>query len=194
MGFFSKLKFWAKPEEEATGPRAAPEAAPGIAPDTAPDGAPAARPAPQEAAVTAGEPWQRELTLALRAAEPRLSQWLALALQGVTEKGPQLWARLEFLFRALGAPEAEARDFTARFSAWLDAMEYRRVEEFRSELQYRLALALDLEDEEDERSRLLLKLSEGWKRPANASPSASTACWRTTRPWTRASGKSWRKS
>ena len=35
-----------------------------------------------------------------------------------------------------------------------------RVEEFKSELQYRLALALDLEDEEDERDRLFLKLSE----------------------------------
>ena len=38
---------------------------------------------------------------------------------------------------------------------------YQEVEEFRSELQYRLALALDLEDEEDERSRLFLKLSQG---------------------------------
>ncbi|NLY42071.1 MAG: signal recognition particle-docking protein FtsY, partial [Desulfovibrionales bacterium] len=35
------------------------------------------------------------------------------------------------------------------------------VDEFRSELQYRMALALDLEDEEDERSRLFLKLSAG---------------------------------
>jgi fused signal recognition particle receptor len=40
-------------------------------------------------------------------------------------------------------------------------MEYEQVEEFRSELQYRLALALDLEDEEDERSRLMLKLTDG---------------------------------
>ncbi len=43
-------------------------------------------------------------------------------------------------------------------------MDYRLVEEFRSELQYRLALALDLEDEEDERSRLFLKISEGLSR------------------------------
>ena len=40
-------------------------------------------------------------------------------------------------------------------------MEYEEVELFRSELQYRLALALDLEDEEDERNRLFLKLSQG---------------------------------
>jgi fused signal recognition particle receptor len=38
------------------------------------------------------------------------------------------------------------------------------LEEFRSELQYRLALALDLEDEEDERNRLFLKLSDGLAR------------------------------
>ncbi|MCK9238985.1 signal recognition particle-docking protein FtsY [Desulfocurvus sp.] len=173
MGFFSKLKFWSKKDGDAAPGPEAPACAPGSeatgaapAPGALADAqAPAAAaPAPQEAAVTADAPWQRELTLALRAAEPRLSQWLALALQGVTEKGPQLWERLEFLFRALGAPEAEARDFNARFSAWLEAMEYERVEEFRSELQYRLALALDLEDEEDERSRLLLKLSEGLEK------------------------------
>ncbi|MBT8762521.1 signal recognition particle-docking protein FtsY [Desulfohalobiaceae bacterium Ax17] len=40
-------------------------------------------------------------------------------------------------------------------------MDYELISEFRSELQYRLALALDLEDEEDERNRLFLKLSEG---------------------------------
>ena len=48
----------------------------------------------------------------------------------------------------------------ARFRAWLGQMGYRKVAEFKSELQYRLALALDLEDEEDERDRLFLKLSE----------------------------------
>ena len=36
--------------------------------------------------------------------------------------------------------------------------------DFRSELQYRLALALDLEDEEDERSRIFLKLHQGLER------------------------------
>ncbi len=43
-------------------------------------------------------------------------------------------------------------------------MEYSHVDEFRSELQYRLALALDLEDEEDERNRLMLKLRDGLAR------------------------------
>ena len=43
-------------------------------------------------------------------------------------------------------------------------MDYRYVADFRSELQYRLALALDMEDEEDERSRLFLKISQGLSR------------------------------
>lgn len=120
--------------------------------------------APQETALKAEEPWQTELTLALRDAEPKLSQWLTLVLEGVEEKGPKLWERLEFLFGALGAPAEEAQDFIKRFDAWLDMMEYEQVEEFRSELQFRLALALELEDEEDERSRLFIKLSEGLEK------------------------------
>jgi fused signal recognition particle receptor len=124
----------------------------------------AARAAAPEATFKAQEPWQAELTLALRDAEPRLSHWLALVLDGVQEKGDALWQRLDFLFQALGAPAEEAADFAERFSSWLDMMEYERVEDFRSELQYRLALALDLEDEEDERSRLFLKLSEGLEK------------------------------
>ena len=43
-------------------------------------------------------------------------------------------------------------------------MEYEEVADFRSELQYRLALALDLEDEEDERNRIFLKLHQGLER------------------------------
>ncbi len=137
MGFFSSLKkIWGS----------------GAAP------APAAPAAP---AAAAPADWQNALTLALRQAEPRLSVWLGHVLSGVTEAGPLLRERLLFLFQALGAPEAEAVKFVTEFEAWLAAMGYRTVEEFRSELQYRLALALDLEDEEDERDRLFLKLSEG---------------------------------
>ncbi|QJT10528.1 signal recognition particle-docking protein FtsY [Oceanidesulfovibrio marinus] len=117
--------------------------------------------APSEAPPAAVEDWQKDLALALREAEPRLSAWLDAILEGVSEKGPALWERLSFLFKALGAPASEAEDFITRFQKWLDDMEYEAVAEFRSELQYRLALALDLEDEEDERNRLMLKLSEG---------------------------------
>ncbi|SKA74314.1 signal recognition particle-docking protein FtsY, partial [Desulfobaculum bizertense] len=119
---------------------------------------------PDSEALRAQEPWQQELTLKLREAEPRLSEWLNLILENIEEKGPKLWTRLEFLFQALGAPADEAQAFITKFDDWLEMMEYDSVDDFRSELQYRLALALDLEDEEDERNRLFLKLSEGLEK------------------------------
>ena len=104
---------------------------------------------------------EEELTVRLRACEPRLSVWLDTVLDGVTEAGPLLEKRIRFLLSSLEAPAAEIDSFFSDFSGWLERMEYRNLDEFRSELQYRLALALDLEDEEDERSRLFIKLSDG---------------------------------
>ena len=104
------------------------------------------------------------LTLRLREAEPRLSAWLAIILDGVEEAGDVLWQRLTFLLRALEAPQEETQAFVDDFRQWADRMDYRYVADFRSELQYRLALALDMEDEEDERSRLFLKISQGLAR------------------------------
>ena len=107
---------------------------------------------------------EEELTVRLRACEPRLSVWLDTVLDGVTEAGPLLEKRIRFLLSSLEAPAAEIAEidsFVSDFSGWLERMEYRNLDEFRSELQYRLALALDLEDEEDERSRLFIKLSAG---------------------------------
>lgn len=178
MGFFSKLKkAWASPEDVAQqaldeykkqqGIAAEPEAKPAAEPPAPAEAkadvpsAPAA-PAPKtDAAPAATEDWQKGLTLSLRQAEPKLSQWLNIIVAGVEKKGQPLWDRLAFLFKALGAPEDEAQDFIKKFDAWLDEMGYIEVAEFKSELQYRLALALDLEDEEDERDRLFVKLSEG---------------------------------
>ncbi len=105
--------------------------------------------------------WQARLKQSLAVAEPRLSVWLDYLLQGVDSKGDVLWQRLYFFFDALEVPRNEAEDFVSRFSKWLDDMGYNDLDEFRSELQYRLALALDLEDEEDEKSRLFIKLSHG---------------------------------
>ncbi len=107
---------------------------------------------------------EEALTLRLREAEPRLSVWLGIVLEGVDETGDLLWRRLSFLLGALEAPPQETQAFVDDFRAWTQRMEYRQVEEFRSELQYRLALALDLEDEEDERSRLFIKITEGLAR------------------------------
>ncbi|MBO6171575.1 MAG: signal recognition particle-docking protein FtsY, partial [Desulfovibrio sp.] len=132
--------------------------------DGGPDAAPVASLAEAAAAPDVEAPDDAALTLRLRGAEPRLSAWLAVILDGVEEAGDLLWRRLLFLLRSLDAPEAEAQTFVREFREWLERMGYRQVEEFRSELQYRLALALDLEDEEDERSRLFVKISEGLSR------------------------------
>ncbi len=107
------------------------------------------------------EDWQKELTYTLQEAEPKLSIWLDHILRDVEYANQELWSRLKFLFDCLEIPENEANDFIHRFRNWLDDMDYEMVSEFRSELQYRLALALDLEDEEDEQNRLFLKLSHG---------------------------------
>lgn len=112
----------------------------------------------------AGKDTDAALLLRLREAEPRLSAWLAVILDGVDFAGEQLWQRLALLLEALETPPDEGKAFIADFRAWLERMEYRQVEEFRSELQYRLALALDLEDEEDERNRIFLKFSQGLAR------------------------------
>lgn len=97
----------------------------------------------------------------LRSAEPRLSAWLEIVLRDVQGPDELLWRRIAFLLRSLDAPEAEIEAFVSDFRQWLTKMEYSRLDEFASELQYRLALALDLEDEEDERNRLFLKFENG---------------------------------
>jgi len=169
MGFFSKLKkAWASPEDAAQQALDEYKREKGLDIDEPAKAAPAPQAAPATeathgyvAAPTPDEDWQEGLTLALRQAEPRLSQWLNIIVEGVDHKGQNLWDRLAFLFKALGAPDAEAQDFITKFETWLEDMGYDAVADFKSELQYRLALALDLEDEEDERDRLFLKLSEG---------------------------------
>ncbi|HKI82311.1 MAG TPA: signal recognition particle-docking protein FtsY [Pseudodesulfovibrio sp.] len=161
-------KAWASPEDAAQQALDEYKREKGLDIDEPAKAAPAPQAAPAAeathgyvAAPTPDEDWQEGLTLALRQAEPRLSQWLNIIVEGVNHKGQNLWDRLAFLFKALGAPDAEAQDFITKFETWLDDMGYDAVADFKSELQYRLALALDLEDEEDERDRLFLKLSEG---------------------------------
>lgn len=120
----------------------------------------------------AGRPptaWRRRACPCPARAEPKLSAWLDVALQGVSEAGDLLWRRLAFLLKALETPDEEAQAFADDFRNWLARMDYRYLEDFRSELQYRLALALDMEDEEDERDRLFLKLNEGLAVPVRSS-------------------------
>ena len=115
----------------------------------------------QAAGLFAASAEEAALLARLRQAEPRLSAWLDVVLENQEEADGRFWSRLRFFLRSLEAPEPEIERFIADFGRWLEAMDYTHIDEFRSELQYKLALALDLEDEEDERNRLVVKLSEG---------------------------------
>ncbi|MDR1126001.1 MAG: signal recognition particle-docking protein FtsY [Deltaproteobacteria bacterium] len=145
MGFFSSIKNMFSGDDAPARETAAGAQAPW-------------QPAPADCALSAAD---SQLLAQLREAPPQLSAWLDILLNGVSGAGDPLWQRLALLFQALEAPGAESAKFIAGFRSWLDNMGYSHLADFRSELQYRLALALDLEDEEDERSRLLLKLGEG---------------------------------
>ena len=167
MGFFSAIKkmFGGAEQADDTAPQQDVAAAQTGEESVAESAAPAAAPVVEQAGQPlVASPADEALTLRLRTAEPRLSVWLGIVLEGVDEAGDLLWQRLFFLLRALDAPEAEAQNFVRDFQEWLARMGYQQVEEFRSELQYRLALALDMEDEEDERNRLFLKISQGLSR------------------------------
>ena len=142
-------------------PQPAPQPVAPPATPAQPTAQPQAAAAPAAPVTDAQAAWRNALILSLRQAEPKLSVWLEILLADVATAGPILWDRLHFLFESLEAPAGEADAFVAKFADWVALMEYDEVELFRSELQYRLALALDLEDEEDERNRLFLKLSEG---------------------------------
>ena len=165
MGFFSAIKkmFGGAEQADATAPQDAVAGA-DVAAHAVADAETAAPDTAQAVQPLVVAPADEALTLRLREAEPRLSVWLGIVLEGVDETGDLLWQRLFFLLRALDAPESEAQNFVRDFQEWLTRMDYRQVEEFRSELQYRLALALDMEDEEDERNRLFLKISQGLSR------------------------------
>jgi len=161
MGFFSKIKrIWSG--EAGTPPPESTELAPERDGQAVPESS-LIKPSEldQTAPEASQEIWKSELRRLLQQTEPRLGAWLDLILNDVHQADQTLWDRLGFLLECLEVPPQEAQDFLSRFQSWLEDMDYERVEEFRSELQYRLALALDLEDEEDEHSRLFLKLSQG---------------------------------
>ncbi len=159
MGFFSKIKkMWKTEDTSVEGGKTTRDEQPVVIATQGPAPKdPSASPARPESQ----EEFEKELSQALQQAEPRLSIWLDLILHGVDKADQTLWNRLAFLLRSLEVPDQEADEFLRRFQQWLEDMGYDQVVEFRSELQYRLALALDLEDEEDEQSRLFLKLSQG---------------------------------
>ena len=152
------------PAEQAESPAEVIEEVPAVPEQPVPSATAIPVEKPVAAPAASADPEEEALSLALRQAEPKLSAWLGVVLEGVEEADALLWKRLGFLLRALETPEAEATAFIEDFRGWLERMEYRWLEDFRSELQYRLAIALDMEDEEDERDRLFSKLQAGLAR------------------------------
>ena len=105
--------------------------------------------------------WRDSLAAALSTGRAKVSEWLGILLTGIASPGPELWARLRFLFAALDVPGTEAETFIAEFAAWAKAMNLHKPEDLRSELRYRLILALDLEQEQEERTSILKKITQG---------------------------------
>jgi len=165
MGFFSKVKkLWGgdTPDEQTPGQTPAQEVAPAVEASPAP-AAPnlSAQQSPPPPTTQLTQQWKDEVTASLKGARARISEWLGLLLTGLDGADEALWMRLRFLFTTLGAPETEAESFISEFQAWSKAMNLNKVEEFRAELRYRLILALDLEQEEEERKNVFQKLTAG---------------------------------
>ncbi len=102
--------------------------------------------------------WKQKLTIDLRKAKPQLSIWLDIVIDNIQEANSILWKRLEFLLISLDITENEAHEFTQKFVHWVNDMGYTSISDFRSELQYQLAIVLDLEDENSEKNRLIKKI------------------------------------
>lgn len=104
----------------------------------------------------------------LRDCEPRLSAWLDVVLNNVDKADDLLWQRLTLFLKAVDISDNEVEQFINSFKKWLESMNYSYLDEFRSELQYRLALALEMEDEEDEQARVFKKLGESLSKTRNS--------------------------
>jgi fused signal recognition particle receptor len=142
MGFFSTVKkLWGADAAPAT--PATFQARPGAAPEAT------------------AQAWRESLAASLSSGRANISEWLGILLSGIDAPGTELWERLRFLFATLGAPEAEAEAFLNEFDAWAQAMNLQKPEDIRSELRYRLILALDLEQEQEERTSIFQKLTQG---------------------------------
>ena len=105
-----------------------------------------------------------EFILELRKAEPTPGGWLKAVLEGIDRADTVFWQRLALLLESLNIPTGDSEKFISELKAWLAEMGYAKTEEFASELQYRLAIALGMEDSAEEKKRFLTKLWEGLAR------------------------------
>ena len=105
-----------------------------------------------------------EFILELRKADPTPGGWLKTVLEGIDRADLIFWQRLALLLESLNIPAGDSEKFISELKAWLAEMGYAKTEEFASELQYRLAIALGMEDSAEEKKRFLAKLWEGLAR------------------------------
>ncbi|OIO00893.1 MAG: signal recognition particle-docking protein FtsY [Desulfovibrionaceae bacterium CG1_02_65_16] len=162
MGFFSKVKkLWGSGDTAAAQAPEAAERQDSQPAATPPDAEPQASPRQETPGPMLTDEWKARLTASLKGSRARIAEWLGLLLDGISSADEALYARLRFLFTALDAPQEEAERFIADFTTWTQAMNLAKVEDFRSELRYRLILALDLEEEEEERGNIFKKLTAG---------------------------------
>lgn len=150
----------AAPSEPASLP-----AASAAVPDEPAVASPAPTPEPESAP---DQGWRDDLLAALREPEPRIANWLDIILRDAPEAGPVLWERLSFLLSALDVSAGESEAFVADFQDWLAKTGVNVTADFRSDLQYRLTLALDMEEAPEEKKRFWHKLFQGLARTRNS--------------------------
>ena len=135
MGFFSKLKkFFGVAAEPAADDNDNQDknAVAGLKPEensaslvrTGSPGFEAGHSSPQD---NCAEGEGASMLISLRSAEPKLSAWLEIVLEGVEGADELLWKRLRFLLTALQAPEDEAAAFVDDFKRWLGKMERHKI-------------------------------------------------------------------
>ena len=98
-----------------------------------------------------------EFILELRKADPTPGGWLKTVLEGIEQADLIFWQRLALLLESLNIPTGDSEKFISELKAWLAEMGYAKTGEFASELQYRLAIALGMEDSAEEKKRFLAK-------------------------------------
>lgn len=107
---------------------------------------------------------QEEFILKLREANPTPGGWLQVVLEGVDEVDESFWQRLEILLFSLNTPAEKAEIFLSDLRSWLNNMGLSRIADISSELQYRLAITLGMEDDVEEKQRFWTKLWQGLAR------------------------------
>ena len=105
-----------------------------------------------------------EFILKLREAEATPGGWLKVVFEGLDEVDQVFWQRLGLLFESLETPVEKSGEFVSELRAWLEEMSYVKIEQFASELQYRLAITLGMENDVEEKKRFLAKLWDGLAR------------------------------